>query len=150
MHYPRPNIVPDASSRVLHELGGLLSAATTPFTPNLVPPESMVDILVNLHKSRITGTTAKKLLAMVFNGDKRAIKNIVKDENLQLQRLSQDEYIAMAQLLIDENGDKVKQIQQKRQMGKLKWFVGQMMRQGEGKVEASKAEATLKNLLRLD
>lgn len=131
-------------------MGGLLSAAATPFSPELVPPETMVDILSNLNEDRITGTTAKQLLAMVFDGDKRTIDTIIKDENLELQRLSRDEYIAMAQGLIDENGEKVKQIQQKRQMGKLMWFVGQMMRQGEGKVEASKAEATLKELLGLD
>lgn len=136
--------------RVLHEMGGLLSAAATPFSPKLVPPETMADILANLYDDRITGTTAKQLLAMVFNGDKRVINTIIKAENLELQHLSRDEYLAMAQTLIDKNAEKVQQIQQKRQMGKLMWFVGQMMRRGEGKVEANKAEATLKELLGLD
>lgn len=107
----------------------------------------MVDILFNLSENRITGTTAKRLLAMAFNGDRRDINTIIHEENLALQHLSREEYLAMARSLIDENNDKVKQIQQKGQMGKLKWFVGQMMRQGEGKVEAIKAEAILKELL---
>lgn len=107
----------------------------------------MVDILSDLSENRITGTTAKRLLAMIFNGDSRDIKTIIYEENLALRHLSRDEYFAMAQSLIGENNDKVKQIQQKGQMGKLKWFVGQMMRQGEGKVEAIKAEAILKELL---
>lgn len=109
----------------------------------------MVDILANLHQNRITGTTAKQLLAMVFDGDKRAIDIIIKDEKLNLDRLSREEYISMAQSLITRNGDKVDQIQQKRQMGKLKWFVGEMMKQGKGNVEANKAEAILKELLGL-
>ena len=107
----------------------------------------MVDILSNLSENRITGTTAKQLLAMAFHGDRRDINVIIDKENLALRHLSRDEYLAMAQGLIDENNDKVNQIQQKGQMGKLKWFVGQMMRQGEGKVEAIKAEAILKELL---
>ena len=131
---------------MLHELGGLLSAAALPFSPDLVPPSSMVDIS-NLSENRITGTTAKRLLAMAFDGDRRDINSIIHEENLALRHLSRDEYLAMAQSLVDENNDKVKQIQQKGQMGKLKWFVGQMMRQGEGKVEAVKAEAILKELL---
>ena len=136
--------------RVLHELGGLFNAAATPFTPSRVPPESMVNILANLHQNRITGTTAKQLLAMVFDGDERAIDIIIREEKLNLDRLSREEYILMAQTLILENGDKVHQIQQKRQMGKLKWFVGEMMKQGKGNVEASKAEAILKELLGLN
>lgn len=134
---------------MLHELGGHFNAAATPFDSNRVPPESMVDILANLHQNRITGTTAKQLLAMVFDGDKRAIDIIIKDEKLNLDRLSREEYISMAQSLITRNGDKVDQIQQKRQMGKLKWFVGEMMKQGKGNVEANKAEAILKELLGL-
>ena len=109
----------------------------------------MVEILSNLSENRITGTTAKRLLAIVFDGDRRDVNAIIHEENLALKHLSRDEYLAMAQSLIDGNNDKVKQIQQKRQMGKLKWFVGQMMRQGEGKVEAIKAEAILKELLKV-
>ena len=124
-----------------------MSAAALPFSPELVPSNTMVDILSNLSENRITGTTAKRLLAMAFNGDRRDINTIINEDNLALQHLSRDEYLVMAQSLINENNDKVKQIQQKGQMGKLKWFVGQMMRQGEGKVEAIKAEAILKELL---
>ena len=124
-----------------------MSAAGLPFNAELVPTNSMVEILSNLSENRITGTTAKRLLAMVFDGDRRDVNAIIHEENLALQHMSRDEYLAMAQSLIDENNDKVKQIQQKGQMGKLKWFVGQMMRQGEGKVEAIKAEAILKELL---
>ena len=136
--------------RVLHELGGLLKTTNATFSLDLVPAESMAGVLSKLDKGHITGTTAKRLLSKVFDGDKRSVDAIIEDENLRLEPLSKDEYLAMAQTLIDENETRVKQIQQKRQLGKLQYLVGQMMRRGEGKVEAIKAEKVLKEILGLD
>ena len=136
-------------SRVLHELGGLLSAADIPFSPNLVPPKSMASILSQLHQGGITGTTAKQLVAMVFDGEKRSIDTLIMEESLGLQRLSREDYLAMAQTFLDENEEKVRQIQEKGKLGKLKWFVGQMMRQGQGNVEAARAQAVLEELLQI-
>ena len=110
----------------------------------------MVQILSNLDKGQITGTTAKRLLSMVFYGDQRSIDVIIEEENLRFQPLPRSEYLSMARDLIDENQDKVKHIQQKKQLGKLQFFVGQMMQRGEGKVEASKAESVLRELLGLE
>lgn len=87
---------------------------------------------------------------MVFDGDKRSIETIIDSEGLALQPMPQEQYVKMAQAFLKENKDKVKQIQEKKQLGKVKWFVGQMVRQGEGKIEAQRAEATLRNLLGLD
>ena len=109
----------------------------------------MVEILSNLDRGLITGTSAKRLLSTVFNGDERSIDVIIDEENLKLKPLSRGEYLVMAQTVIDENETRVKQIQQKGQIGKLQYLVGQMMRQGEGKVEAVKAERILKELLDL-
>ena len=109
----------------------------------------MVSILQNLDEGKITGSTAKRLLAMVFDGDKREVNTIIDQDNLSLQHLSREEYITMAQALLDEEPKKVEQIQRGKQLGKLKFFVGQMMRQGSGRVEAQKAEAVLKELLDL-
>ena len=86
---------------------------------------------------------------MVFNGDNRDVKKIIEQDDLSLQRMSQDEYVTMAQAVLSEDSKIVEQIQQGKQLGKLKFFVGQMMRQGAGKVEAQKAEAVLKELLGL-
>ena len=110
----------------------------------------MVSILQNLDKGKITGSTAKRLLAMIFDGDNRDVNAIIDQDNLSLQRLSRDEYIKMAQALLDEEPKKVEQIRRGKQLGKLKFFVGQMMRRGFGRVEAQKAEAVLKELLDLE
>lgn len=110
----------------------------------------MVSILQNLDEGKITGSIAKKLLAMVFDGDKRDVNTIIEQDDLSLQHLSREEYIAMAQALLDNDPKTVKKIQNGKQLGKLKFFVGQMMHQGSGRVEAQKAEAVLKELLGLE
>ena len=87
---------------------------------------------------------------MKFDGQERDIEGIIDEEGLWLVPMKNEEYISLAQSLLDENDDIVRQIQEKGRMGKLQWFVGQMMRQGEeGRVEAEKAEAALKELLGL-
>lgn len=109
----------------------------------------MVSILQNLDEKKITGSTAKRLLAMSFDGDERDVNTIIDQANLSLRHLSREEYIMMAQALLDKDPKKVEQIQKGKQLGKLKFFVGQMMRQGSGTIEAQKAEAVLKELLGL-
>ena len=98
---------------------------------------------------RITGRSAKQLLAMAFDGETRAIDIIIAEENLGLEILPWEKYLILANDLIRDNEKMVQQIKDKGQHGKLNWFVGQMMRKGGGKVEASKAEAILKEILEL-
>ena len=87
---------------------------------------------------------------MAFDGDTRDINLIIKEETLELRGLTDQEYEEMARGLVCENEEMAEKIRSGGQMGKLQWFVGQMMRQGEGKVEAVKAEAILKRLFKLD
>ena len=134
-------------NRVLHELGGLLSAFGKPFSKNLVTATVLASIVRNVSESRITGKSAKQLLAMAFDGDGRDVDTMIEQEHLELQRLSREEYRDMAQSLINENQGVAQQIQEKNQVKKVQWFVGLMMRKGEGKVEAAKAESVLKELL---
>lgn len=109
----------------------------------------MVSILQNLDEGKITGSIAKKLLAMIFDGDKRDVNTIIEEDDLSLQHMSREDYIMVAQALLDKDPKTVEKIRTGKQLGKLKFFVGQMMRQGSGKVEAQKAEAVLKELLGL-
>lgn len=85
---------------------------------------------------------------MVFNGDRRPIPQLIEEENLVFQPLSREEYIELAQAAIALNPQMVEQIRTKNQLGKLGWFMGQMMRMGEkGRVEAPKANEILKELI---
>lgn len=137
-----------AGNWVLHELGGLLTKADRAWDPEVVPARSLADLLDHLHQKRITGPTAKQVLSAVFGGDRRPMPQLLEEDQLLLRPLSRQEYLALAESVIAQNPQMVQQIQQKNQLGKLGWFVGQMMRTGEkGRVEAPKAEEVLRELI---
>lgn len=133
---------------VLHELGALLTKEEIEWKPELIPAQSLAELIDQLQQKRITGPTAKVVLSMVFNGDKRPVPQLLEEENLLLRPLSREEYIALAESAISQNPQMVEQIRNKNQLGKLGWFVGQMMRTGEkGRVEAQKANEILQELI---
>ena len=131
---------------VIHELGGHLSATATSFSTKIVPAKSLATILLNLHNDRITGTSAKRLLAAVFNGDYHNIDSIIEAESMNMRHLPNAEYQTMASALVSEHPHKIAQIR-KGQVGKIKFFVGQMMKMGNGNVDPVKAEHALRAAL---
>ncbi|KAF2746988.1 hypothetical protein M011DRAFT_403397 [Sporormia fimetaria CBS 119925] len=137
-----------AGNWVLMELGALLKDEE--WSPDRVPSDQLASIISHLLRKQITGRTAKLLLSLKFDGDARPVDQIIADEDLLLQPLSHDEYVAMAKALLGEKPDVVKDIVEKGRHGKVKWFVGQMMARGaEGTVEPGTAEEVLKGLLGL-
>ncbi|KAF2234036.1 Glutamyl-tRNA amidotransferase subunit B, mitochondrial [Viridothelium virens] len=139
-----------AGNWVLHELGSLLATSDISWHDQPVKETHLASILVRLIRREITSKTSKQLLAMIFNGDPRPVEKIIEDENLSLRPMSKEEYLSLAQNLIAENGDMVRAITEKNQKGKIMWFVGQMMRQGEeGRMEADKAKKVLEELMEL-
>jgi len=128
------------------ELGSLFKDEE--WSADRVPPEVLVSIVQQLLKKRITSRSAKKLLAEKFEGDERDIDQLIEDYNMQLRPLSPEEYRILAQTLLDEKPDMVRDIVEKGQEKKIKWFLGQMMaRSPEGTVEADVAERTVQELL---
>ena len=89
---------------------------------------------------------------MVFDGDSRSVDAIIEEESLTLRGLPDEKYTEMAmQLISDPNNRRmVLDIREKGRMGKLQWFVGQMMRMGKGQVEPGRAESALKNVIGVD
>ncbi|KLJ09133.1 glutamyl-tRNA(Gln) amidotransferase subunit B, mitochondrial [Blastomyces silverae] len=133
---------------VLHELGGLLTKSSLHWDSGRVPAHSLAEIINLLTRKKITGSSAKSLLAMVFDGDKRSIAQIVEDENLHFQSLSRGEYVALAEEVMRQNPKMVSEIREKGQLGKIGWFVGQIKRIGDAnRVEAQKAEEILRELI---
>lgn len=134
--------------RLLHELGGLFTTSEKAWDKNTVPANQLALIVVCLLQKKITGRTAKQLLAMKFEGDRRDVNEIIDQDMLMLVPMAKEDYVTLALGLIDQNDHVVRQIRDKGQVGKIQWFVGQMMRNGEeGRIEAEKAEAVLKELL---
>lgn len=113
-----------------------------------VPPEVLVSIISQLLQKRITSRSAKRLLAVKFEGEERHVERLIEDFNMELRPLSPREYRDLAEMLLHEKPDMVRDIVEKGQEKKIKWFVGQMMaRSPEGTVEADEAEHTIKQLL---
>ncbi|KAK2789669.1 hypothetical protein FQN52_006008 [Onygenales sp. PD_12] len=133
---------------VLHELGGLLSKSDLPWDPERVPAQRLAEIIDLLSRKKITSSTAKSILAMVFDGDRRSIAQIVEEENLLLQSLSREEYVVLAEEVMRQNPETVTLIRDKGQLGKIGFLVGQLKRAGEkGRVEAQKANEILRELI---
>ncbi|MCJ1444845.1 MAG: hypothetical protein MMC23_005348 [Stictis urceolatum] len=135
-----------AANWTLMELGSLLSTNETEFTPEAVPAQSLADIIDNVSAKNITGKTAKQLLSMIFEGDTRSVTDIIEQEDLKIQHLSADEYASMARSLIEQNPEMTESVR-KGQKGKMQWFVGQMIRQAQGKVDAERALEAVKAAL---
>ena len=89
-------------------------------------------------------------MSIVINGDTRPVSQIVGEQNLLLKVMSDEGYDALARAVISDHQQIVQQIRLTRKASKLGFLVGQMFRRGEaGCVEASRAEAALRKLLRL-
>jgi aspartyl-tRNA(Asn)/glutamyl-tRNA(Gln) amidotransferase subunit B len=117
-----------AANWVLHELGSLLTTEERVWATNPVPPLAMAHIIRHLLSDDITGNSAKTVLKMIFNGDDRSVREIIREEELGFSELSVETYEAIAKEIIDQNPQEVRAIAKKAQRGKLQYLVGQMMR----------------------
>jgi len=136
---------------VVHELTGLLTSADVQFDPTRVSAGNLASIIASVVKREVTGTTAKSLLATVFAGDERSVEQIIEEDNLRLRPMGDEEYVAMGKSLVEENPEMVRAIKVKGQKGKIMWFVGQMLKIGEeGRVEAKRAEETMRKLVDIE
>ncbi|KIY02864.1 uncharacterized protein Z520_01329 [Fonsecaea multimorphosa CBS 102226] len=133
---------------VLHELGALLSTEEQQWSNNLVPSKSMAEIIYRLKNNQITGSSAKHILKLIYNGDKRTVPNIIRQEELAFSEMSADAYQAIAREIIDQFPQHVRDIVEKGKVGKLQFLMGQMMRHPRrGDMRAPEAEKTLRQLI---
>ncbi|KAF1834821.1 hypothetical protein BDW02DRAFT_318937 [Decorospora gaudefroyi] len=136
------------SNWVLMELGSLFTDEAWDSTR--ISTRFLKDVVSHVRRKQITSPSGKRLLAMSFDGDKRSVAEIVEQESLLLKPLSHEEYVKLAQNLLDEKPDMVRDITEKGQVKKTMWFVGQMVaRSPEGTVEPGKAKEVLKEVLGL-
>jgi len=137
-----------AGNWVLHELGSLMTTTETPWSENQVSSEALADMVDHLLRGKITGSTAKQVLKMVFEGDRREVARIIAEDGLAFRPLTDEDYRALATVVMEAHAGVVQQIRDKGERGKLMFLVGQMMRRGEeGRVEAKKADTVLRHLV---
>jgi aspartyl-tRNA(Asn)/glutamyl-tRNA(Gln) amidotransferase subunit B len=144
---------------VLHEMGGLthdLADEENPLqmTPDgscLIPARDLADLLHYLSTDKITGRTAKKVLAELFVSGvyKRhdTAKGVIYREGWWFTPLSEAEYEGLAKEVLDANVKVVDEILAGKQ-GKVNFLVGQMMRgDQDGRVDASRAREVVMKLI---
>ncbi|KAF1816534.1 Glutamyl-tRNA amidotransferase subunit B, mitochondrial [Eremomyces bilateralis CBS 781.70] len=141
-----------AGNWLLHELGGLFSQSEEPWDASRVRPDTLASVILNVLRKRVTGKTAKQLLANLFHGDSRTAEEIIEQDNLAVKPMSDEEYHAMVKTVLDNNQDTVRVILRDPQAGKSKvmWLVGQMIRGAEeGRVDAQKAAGIVREQLNI-
>lgn len=135
---------------VLHELGALLTTTETHWTPDLIHPKQMADLVSLQAEGQLTGPSAKRLLRILFDGDKSSVRQIVERENLLFVPMEDAEYDTLAHSVIEGHQTEAEVVRQggKQANGKLKFLLGQMMRQGDrNRMEAQRAEEILQSKL---
>lgn len=143
-----PEVSRVAANWVLQELGSLLSTSDLPWSSSRVTTAQMAQIIHQTSSGHITGSTAKQILRLIFEGDRRPVLWIIEQEKLAFRPLSDEEYEQLIQDVVEKHPDIVQDIRKKGKRGKLMFLLGQVMRQGEdGRVEAKKAEIFLRQAL---
>ncbi|KAI5245003.1 hypothetical protein E4T43_03417 [Aureobasidium subglaciale] len=136
---------------VLHEIGGLLASDGREWSDLAITTEELASLLANLLSKQITARVGKQILQQLYEedaGERMSVDSRIDEGNLRLRPISRDEYIELAQSIMDENPDMVSAVRDKGQKGKTMWFVGQMVRRAEeGTVEAEKAKEIIEELL---
>ncbi|THZ82690.1 hypothetical protein D6C84_05560 [Aureobasidium pullulans] len=136
---------------VLHEIGGLLTSDGREWSDLTITTEELASLLANLMSKQITARVGKQILQQLYDedsDDRISVDARIDEGNLRLRPISREEYIELAQSIMDENPDMVNAVRDKDQKGKTMWFVGQMVRRAEeGTVEAEKAKEIIEELL---
>jgi aspartyl-tRNA(Asn)/glutamyl-tRNA(Gln) amidotransferase subunit B len=131
------------------ELGALFK--DVPWDPERVPAPFLAAVITLVRRKQVTSPSAKRMLAMKFEGDVRNPKTMVQQEGLQLTPLGEEQYVVLAKGVLNEKPDMVRDIREKGQVKKVMFFVGQMMnRSKEGSVEPDKAKSVLMEVLGLE
>ncbi|KAH6721632.1 glutamyl-tRNA amidotransferas-like protein subunit B [Leptodontidium sp. MPI-SDFR-AT-0119] len=142
---------------VLHEMGGLTSPNADEENPLrmtgegdcIIPHSSLATLLTYLDSNKITGKTAKKVLARLFenglegNGD--SVEAIIDQEGLWFSPLPNEEMEALARSVLD---DKTVEEILAGKTGKINFLLGKLMRLDvDGRVDAQQATAMLRQVI---
>ncbi|RVX67788.1 hypothetical protein B0A52_07716 [Exophiala mesophila] len=133
---------------VLHELGALLSTEEVQWSPVDVLAPDLAQILYHLEQGKITHPSAKLILKLKFNGDKRHVIKIIEEDGLAFVSLSTVQYEKIAQEVIDKHPQIIKDIQEHGKLGKIQFLMGKLLSHPDkGKMQPKEAEKVLRRLI---
>ena len=95
---------------------------------------------------QITTNSAKTVLARLFEGDQRNVEDIIAQDELSVRHVDAEGLNVAAKELVEKHPDMALKVLQ-GQKGKFQWFVGQLIKQNQGRLDAKKAAAALEPLL---
>jgi len=146
-----------AGNWVLHELGGLVTDAAedenalqmTPEGECIISDAQLASLIYYLDTNQITGKTAKRVLAQLFehgtSSHLRPVKELIDEQGLWFNPLSPIEYEELARGVLDMKV--VEEILAGKE-GKINFLLGQMMRKDtDGRVDPTEATKVLKRLI---
>lgn len=136
---------------VLHELGAVLTTNEKQWLSGLIQPQQMADLIAMRAENKMLGSASKRLLEIIIRGEHGSARDIAEREGLLFEPITDEEYILLAERIMQENTEEVQLIRQghKKAAGKIKHLLGQMLRLGDrSRMEAQKAEEVLKDRLK--
>jgi aspartyl-tRNA(Asn)/glutamyl-tRNA(Gln) amidotransferase subunit B len=115
--------------RILHELGSLLTRYETSWSTEIVPPQKLADILNLLQEKKLTSSSAKQLLAEVFQDKSATVEEIASSKGLLSSEIPDEEYLRVVRQVAEANQSLVEDILKKGKKGKIKGLVGMTLRE---------------------
>lgn len=126
------------------KLAGLLAEKNLKINDVNISPENFAEFIHLLEQKTINSANGQKLLQLMLDtgGDP---SNLMETHNLG-QDMGDGELEETVKRLLDDNADKVEEIKNGK-LPLIKWFVGLVMRDTEGKADPMKAETELRRQL---
>jgi len=129
---------------LLNELFGYLNRDGHDISISPVSASQLGELVALVHGSTISGKSAKKVLEIMWDkGGKPS--DIVKQENM-IQMTDRKEMELICQEVIDNNPDKVKELELKHNL--LGWFVGQAMKASNGTADPKVIQVIMNDKLK--
>lgn len=126
------------------KLAGLLTEKNLTIKEVNITPENFAEFINLLAKKTINSANGQKLLQLMHENGKDP-SDLMETHNLS-QDLGEDELAATVKRNLDANADKAEEIKNGK-LPLIKWFVGLVMRDTEGKADPMKVEMEIRRQL---
>jgi aspartyl-tRNA(Asn)/glutamyl-tRNA(Gln) amidotransferase subunit B len=126
------------------KLAGLLAEKNLTVKEVNIDPENFAEFIHLLEQKAVNSTNGQKLLQMMHEtgGDP---SNLMETHNLG-QNMDEGELEATVKRVLEDNADKAEEVKNGK-MPLIKWFVGVVMRETEGKADPMKVETEIRKQL---
>lgn len=128
------------------KLAGLLIEKNLSITDANIKPEDFAEFINLLAKKTVNSANGQKLLQLMHDSGKDP-SDLLETHNLS-QNLSDEELAAIVKRNIEANPDKAEEIKNGK-LPLIKWFVGLVMRDTEGRADPMKAETEIRRHLEI-